>query len=424
MLYGYSCKHLLIITFFVATSSYAAENNNDNNDNLIDQPVTTSTPPVITSQRSVRRRSHRHQNICRREFLRPLEKRIFDVDIVFKGVVEKVFKRTGLNDLIEGDDEQQQRKRHLHPMMLQQQLQQSSPERIRERLYSHDRSRPRSDQNRHHRHLPLHPSLVESGLTSSMYRAVVRVKRIIRGDKHLQGSRVIVEGLGSRKVCESDVTEKDVRIFLVNRGQFNRLKLNSSLIRASPDNMRKVVVAAKSRICRTQQLDEGGKARCKRLLHSFDQPPKTSVTKRDVTTTPISLSLEDGEWFERTSAVGNTANLEASNLLRPIVGNFTSPSFKRGKKRKATSTPVHILGVVAASIATLIIVVTIVIVLLIGRRISGKVANSGTSNKQTSQDRQDKKAQPQNPEGESMLSDSPIEAPHVTRHYWSESDLS
>ena len=40
----------------------------------------------------VYRRSPKHLGVCRREFLRPLEKRAFDAELVFTGNVERVYK--------------------------------------------------------------------------------------------------------------------------------------------------------------------------------------------------------------------------------------------------------------------------------------------------------------------------------------------
>lgn len=138
------------------------------------------TLPLLTmkcdAETRLKRRSHKHLAICRREFLRPLEKRESDVDLVFKGTVQKIYKTPN-----------------------------------------------------HH-----------------WYRGVVRIKRVIKGDKSYQGSRVIVEGFGSKKICVSDANEKDTRIFLVNTLPNGRLKIHSSLIRANLENLRKAVTAAKS----------------------------------------------------------------------------------------------------------------------------------------------------------------------------------
>lgn len=82
-------------------------------------------------------------------------------------------------------------------------------------------------------------------LANGWYRANVRVKQVIKGNIKLEGSKVIVEGFGSKKICESDVKMKDSRIFLVNEGTNGRLRLNSSLIRINLDNLKKVLSAAK-----------------------------------------------------------------------------------------------------------------------------------------------------------------------------------
>lgn len=114
------------------------------------------TPAVNGSSRSIRRRSNHHLAICRREFLRPLSDRSAASDLVFTGIVERIHKRP------------------------------TAYHRSRRHHHGDDKSGAG------------HSSL-------NWYRGIVRVKRVIKGDKEYENNRLMIEGLGSRKICDSDV---------------------------------------------------------------------------------------------------------------------------------------------------------------------------------------------------------------------------
>lgn len=80
---------------------------------------------------------------------------------------------------------------------------------------------------------------------SVFYRGIVRVKRVIRGDKRFQGNRLIVEGFGSDKFCVSDAKERDTRILFANPLPNGRIRLHSSLMHVNQENLRKVHIAVK-----------------------------------------------------------------------------------------------------------------------------------------------------------------------------------
>jgi len=218
----------LTASFLLFISINCQEDNNDDNDDDDDDE-----PP---RRRIIRRRSQKQQqNICRREFLRSIDKRIGDVDLVFKGIVEKVYTspKSDNTDVVEDDDDNTvldgndsgsdssvSRKRQVHPMAL-----------YRQRRQHNNKNGQQQDS------------------PSANYRSIVRVKRVYKGSREgLQGSLVIVEGFGSSsKICDSDVKAGDVRIFLVNRALFGRMKLNSSLLKVTPENTRKVISATKHR---------------------------------------------------------------------------------------------------------------------------------------------------------------------------------
>lgn len=157
--------------------------------------------------RNIRRRSNHHLAICRREFLRPLEAREEASDLVFTGIVERVHKR------VSSDPYQRSRREH------------------RDHLnYHHSRHHRGNDKSK-----------------NSWYRGIVRVKRVIKGNKDFEGNRLMIEGFGSRKICESDVKSGESRIFMVNSTKHGRFKITSSLMRIDYDNLKKVISAARSR---------------------------------------------------------------------------------------------------------------------------------------------------------------------------------
>ena len=177
-----------------------------------------------------KRRSHRQEGICRREFLRSLEKRISDVDLVFKGIVEKTYSSNPSkpltdysdddNNLMQDDLQKQRKSRHnkmnVHPMTLYR------------------------NQRQHNNNQDMNQE--------SHYRAIVRVKKVYKGSKDLQGSLLIVEGFGQNdNICDSNVSNNDLRIFLVNKAFFGRMRLMSSVLRANQENTRKVIQTTKHR---------------------------------------------------------------------------------------------------------------------------------------------------------------------------------
>ena len=218
-----SSKNLLLFQcFFLFNCFVLSSCLEDNNEDVSPTPL-----------KKVKRRSQKQQNICRREFLRPLDKRIGDVDLVFKGIVEKVYSANPMHPLTDTDadensliEDDRDRKlvlkkgmQQIHPML----------------LYRRQKQREEGMQSDSLSPIP------------SSYRAIVRVKRVYKGSRDLQGSLVIVEGFGSDKICESNVGASDIRIFLVNRALFGRMKLMSSVLKVNQDNSRKIISLTKHR---------------------------------------------------------------------------------------------------------------------------------------------------------------------------------
>lgn len=81
------------------------------------------------------------------------------------------------------------------------------------------------------------------------YNAMVLVKRVLKGDRQLQDHTVVVGGLGDRGICQSDVRERDTRIFLVGETESGHLRLNSSLLRMSILNLDVVTAAVNGEFC-------------------------------------------------------------------------------------------------------------------------------------------------------------------------------
>lgn len=71
------------------------------------------------------------------------------------------------------------------------------------------------------------------------YRAVVLVKRVIKGDGYIEGHKILVEGFGNNFICHSNVRNDDTRIFFVNRSASKKLRLASSLLKVTINNLQK-----------------------------------------------------------------------------------------------------------------------------------------------------------------------------------------
>jgi len=79
--------------------------------------------------------------------------------------------------------------------------------------------------------------------------ANVEIKRVIKGSEVLlEGRRwtfngigprprVLVGGIGDRAICNSEARKFDTRIFLVSRASSGQLRLNSSLVLISLNNI-------------------------------------------------------------------------------------------------------------------------------------------------------------------------------------------
>lgn len=87
-------------------------------------------------------------------------------------------------------------------------------------------------------------------------KATVEVKRVLKGGHILSRlphqayggdswKTVVVDGIGSGKICRSFARKHDTRIFLVNKGINGELELNSSLERITLGNIEKIESAVK-----------------------------------------------------------------------------------------------------------------------------------------------------------------------------------
>jgi len=89
--------------------------------------------------------------------------------------------------------------------------------------------------------------------------ANVEIKRVIKGSDVLLGRRhsaaaagrrrVLVAGIGDGRICNSDARRHDTRIFLVSRStdDVHPLRLNSSLVRISLNNIERAEAAVNGR---------------------------------------------------------------------------------------------------------------------------------------------------------------------------------
>ena len=79
----------------------------------------------------------------------------------------------------------------------------------------------------------------------------VRVKKVIKGDRHLENGSLLVQGFKDPRLCPSRARLRDTRIFFVNHlnetagdGRFT-VRLNSSLLPVSLSNLQKIRAAVK-----------------------------------------------------------------------------------------------------------------------------------------------------------------------------------
>lgn len=93
---------------------------------------------------------------------------------------------------------------------------------------------------------------------NGMYKGEVEVKRIFKGSNLVEtlpvmmsGTHrmVIVEGFGDPHICESNIKLKDTRIFLLNEGTHGCLRLNSSIVRITVNNLDRTDAAVKGKKC-------------------------------------------------------------------------------------------------------------------------------------------------------------------------------
>ena len=84
----------------------------------------------------------------------------------------------------------------------------------------------------------------------------VEIKRVMKGNEvvndiptmHIhRGHRkmLMVEGFGDPHICDSRVLPHDTRIFLLNKGKNGELRLNSSLVRVSLNNLERTGAAVR-----------------------------------------------------------------------------------------------------------------------------------------------------------------------------------
>ena len=197
---------------------------------------------LTESRHGLRRRSHHRQMVCRKEFIRPLERRVSDVELIFSGTVEKIFEGSAS---VNGSGLERRRRQH---------------------VMGHQR-------HRHHHHLLQHRFLRQSadsdvlspaatshrissqglGFTGNsvniLYHGRVRVTRVYKGEKRLEGKLIIVEGFGSDRLCVSEGKEREKLIFFTNPIAFprGRVRMHLSLMHLNPENLHKVHSAIKGK---------------------------------------------------------------------------------------------------------------------------------------------------------------------------------
>ena len=89
----------------------------------------------------------------------------------------------------------------------------------------------------------------------NMLKAEVEIKRVFKGTNVILNAphthhkkRVVVDGLGDPFICHSMVRKHDSRIFLVNKNGNGELRLNSSLVRITLNNLEQAESAVKGKL--------------------------------------------------------------------------------------------------------------------------------------------------------------------------------
>lgn len=85
------------------------------------------------------------------------------------------------------------------------------------------------------------------------YKAEIQIKRLMKGDLSFNNQVVLVDGFGNPRVCHSNVKERDTRIFMVNEILHSNyshpiLKLNSSMVRVTIQNLEKTIAAVRGKV--------------------------------------------------------------------------------------------------------------------------------------------------------------------------------
>lgn len=88
----------------------------------------------------------------------------------------------------------------------------------------------------------------------NMWKGEVEIKRVFKGGNVILNAphahhkkRVVVDGLGDPHICHSMARKHDSRIFLVNTNGHGELRLNSSLVRITLNNLEQAESAVKGK---------------------------------------------------------------------------------------------------------------------------------------------------------------------------------
>ena len=97
---------------------------------------------------------------------------------------------------------------------------------------------------------------------SGAFAGNVRLRRLFRGDKGLEGRMVMVEGFGSKHVCLSTPRLGDTKLFFLKSGRFKHshvrvktFKLYSSILKVNLQNLKALwKLEAKDKEARSKTL--------------------------------------------------------------------------------------------------------------------------------------------------------------------------
>lgn len=159
----------------------------------------------------------------------------------------------------------------------------------------------------------LEPNLEDAGTQ----KATVEIKRILKGSQVIgrlpltlfpgDGRRyVIVEGIGSSRICKSFVRKHDTRIFLVDKGLNGQLTLNSSLERITLENINRIDFVIKHGLVQRMSNEVTSRSISSQSFGSTKLDGDSGSTEPEHDSSSTKQGSEDSVWSYQAPISDNT----------------------------------------------------------------------------------------------------------------------